>query len=46
MKKSDWIYLSSNMWSWAKDNNGRMQSLIFEMISKINQNVGIVVDEE
>lgn len=46
MKQSDWEYLARNMWTYAKENNGRMQSLIFELVSKINQNKGIIVDEE
>lgn len=45
MKKNDWIYLASIMWSFAESNEGRISPLIKELIQKINNNMEMIVDE-
>jgi hypothetical protein len=45
MKKNDWEYLAKTMWNFAETNNGRMSPLIKELIIKLNNNLGVIIDE-
>ena len=45
MKKSEWITLSSYMWEYAEEHNGKLGILMKELIQKINENLGVIADD-
>lgn len=45
MKKSEWEYLAKVMWTFADSNNGRISPLVKELIIKLNENIGVIVNE-
>ena len=45
MKKSDWMFLSKAMWNFADKTNGRVSTLLKELVQKLNKNQGVIVDE-
>ena len=45
MKKSEWIYLAKVMWQFAETNEGRISPLLKELITKVNMNMEMIIDE-
>ena len=45
MKKSEWKYLAGVMWTFAENNDGKISPLLKELIIKVNQNLGVIIDE-
>ena len=44
MKHEDWVYLANAMWTYAEKHNGRIGSLIKELIITIHKNKVIIDD--
>lgn len=45
MKKSDWVYLANAMWTYSEKNEGRISSLLKQLITEINKNEEMIVDD-
>jgi len=45
MKKNDWVYLANIMWDFSESNSGRMSLLLKELITTVNKNKEMFIDE-
>tara|TARA_B100000902_G_C27224913_1_gene871631 strand:- start:940 stop:1158 length:219 start_codon:yes stop_codon:yes gene_type:complete len=45
MKKSEWIYLANAMWTYAEKHDGKISSLLKELIKNINKNMEVIIDD-
>jgi len=45
MKKSDWVYLANAMWAYAEKHDGKISSLLKELIINVNKNMEMIIDE-
>jgi len=45
MKKSEWIYLANAMWTYAEKHEGKISSLLKELIKNINENMEVIIDD-
>ena len=45
MKKSEWIYLANAMWTYAEKHDGKISSLLKELIKNINENMEVIIDD-
>ena len=45
MKKSEWIYLASAMWEYAEKHDGKISSLLKELIISVNKNMEMIINE-
>ena len=45
MKKSEWIYLASAMWTYSEKHEGDISRLLKEVVIKINKNKEMVIDD-
>ena len=45
MKKNDWIYLASAMWEYAEKHDGKISSLLKELIISVNKNMEMIINE-
>ena len=45
MKKSEWIYLANAMWTYAEKHDGKISSLLKELVKTINKNMEMIIDE-
>jgi hypothetical protein len=45
MKKSDWIYLAKAMWSYSEKNEGKVSSLLKQLIREINNNKEMIEND-
>ena len=44
MKKSEWIYLASAMWTYSEKNEGEISRLLKELVINVNKNLVIIDD--
>ena len=42
MKKEDWVYLANAMWTYAERHDGKISSLLKELIMTINKNEKVI----
>lgn len=45
MKKSDWIFLAKAMWEYSEKNEGRVSSLLKQLIKEINNNKEMIEND-
>ena len=45
MKKSEWVYVASAMWTYAEKHDGKISALLKELIVKINKNMEMIIDD-
>jgi hypothetical protein len=45
MKKSDWVYLARAMWTYSEKNEGRISSLLKQLIKEINNNKEMIEND-
>ena len=45
MKKNDWVYLANAMWTYAEKHDGKISSLLKELIKNINENMEVIIDD-
>jgi hypothetical protein len=45
MKKNEWIYLANAMWTYAEKHDGKISSLLKELIKNINENMEVIIDD-
>tara|TARA_R100000700_G_scaffold40347_1_gene55705 strand:- start:985 stop:1221 length:237 start_codon:yes stop_codon:yes gene_type:complete len=45
MKKSDWIYLARAMWEYSEKHEGKISSLLKQLIKEINNNKEMITDD-
>lgn len=45
MKKSEWIYLANAMWAYAEKHDGKISSLLKELIISVNENKEMIINE-
>jgi hypothetical protein len=42
MKKEDWVYLANAMWTYAEKHDGKISSLLKELVITINKNEKVI----
>jgi hypothetical protein len=42
MKKEDWVYLANAMWAYAEKHDGKISSLLKELVITINKNEKVI----
>ena len=42
MKKEDWVYLANAMWTYAERHDGKISSLLKELVITINKNEKVI----
>jgi len=42
MKKEDWVYLANAMWAYAEKHDGKISSLLKELVLTINKNEKVI----
>ena len=45
MKKSEWIYLANAMWTYAEKHDGKISSLLKELVIIGNKNMEMILNE-
>lgn len=45
MKKSEWIYLANAMWTYAEKHDGKISSLLKELVIIGNKNMEMITNE-
>ena len=45
MKKNDWVYLANAMWTYAEKHDGKISSLLKELVITINKNKEMIEDD-
>ena len=45
MKKNDWVYLANAMWTYAEKHDGRISSLLKELVIIGNNNMEMIINE-
>ena len=45
MKKNEWVYLANAMWKYAEQHNGKLGTLIKELVKTINKNMEVIIDD-
>lgn len=45
MKKNDWDYLAKAMWSYSEKNEGRVSTLLKQLVIKIHKNMEVIIDD-
>ncbi len=45
MKKSEWIYLANAMWTYAEKHDGKISSLLKELVIIGNNNMEMITNE-
>mgnify|MGYP001564653431 FL=1 len=45
MKKNEWLYLANAMWKYAEQHNGKLGTLIKELVKTINKNMEVIIDD-
>jgi len=45
MNKEEWVYLGSAMWAYAEKHNGKIGSLLKELVILINKNKEVIYDD-
>ncbi len=45
MKKSEWIYLANAMWTYSDKHEGKISSLLKEVVIKLNKNMEVIIDD-
>ena len=45
MKKSDWIYLARAMWEYSEKHEGKISSLLKQLIKEINNNKEMIEND-
>tara|TARA_R100000734_G_C3260548_1_gene59371 strand:+ start:154 stop:372 length:219 start_codon:yes stop_codon:yes gene_type:complete len=45
MNKSEWIYLANAMWTYAEKHDGKISSLLKELVIKVNKNMEMITNE-
>ena len=45
MKKSEWIYLAHAMRTYSDKHEGKISSLLKEVVIKLNKNMEVIIDD-
>tara|TARA_R100000353_G_scaffold50505_1_gene40048 strand:- start:17300 stop:17542 length:243 start_codon:yes stop_codon:yes gene_type:complete len=45
MKKNDWVYLANAMWTYSEKNEGRISSLLKQLIKEINNSKEMIEND-
>jgi len=45
MKKNDWNYLASAMWEYSNKHEGRISSLLKQLVIEIHKNKEMIIDD-
>tara|TARA_R100000900_G_scaffold89567_1_gene69680 strand:- start:40 stop:282 length:243 start_codon:yes stop_codon:yes gene_type:complete len=45
MKKNDWVYLANAMWTYSEKNEGRISSLLKQLIKEINNSKEMIKND-
>tara|TARA_R100001369_G_scaffold47904_1_gene74415 strand:+ start:648 stop:875 length:228 start_codon:yes stop_codon:yes gene_type:complete len=45
MKKNDWEYLAKALWAYSNNHEGRISSLLKELVITVHKNMEVIIDD-